>query len=262
MKKESSSEFEVNEIDSLKKYFTPVFKGTWVLTDYIEAIEQTKSPLKASDKLQDVVSMVIDTPLNSDSVEVGASRNNHEGYSFMVYFVKGQNQRSLKTNIPDDDQSSNFFELGYELSRKDTFLILYHYDKNKKLLDRKRFTKVFETIAEGDLGDAIQFIVNEKVLAGKYFIIDSTNSKTEIILKNDGSFMGYSDFKTYYVLTDLMGGPVTIIDQVVINSGEKNSKLFAFKMSKDTTYFYTTTGTEEAGEVLQLDKIKYKLVRR
>jgi hypothetical protein len=43
---------------------------------------------------------------------------------------------------------------------------------------------------------------------------------------------------------------------------EKNIKCFAFKIEKDTTYLYSTKGDEEAGELLQLDKIKYKLVRQ
>jgi hypothetical protein len=85
---------------------------------------------------------------------------------------------------------------------------------------------------------------------------------THITFKNDGSLAGDSDLKTYYIFTDFLGGPKTILDGIAFNVNEKNIKCFAFKIEKDTTYLYSTKGDEEAGELLQLDKIKYKLVRQ
>jgi hypothetical protein len=260
--KNSTADSGKNQIDSLKQNFIPIFKGVWVLTDYISAIEQTKSPLKAADKLQEVVTMIIDGEIKSDSVEVGASWNNHEGYSFTTYFVTGQNRNSLKTNIPDYEEESNFYELGYEIINNETFLFLYHYNKTNKLLDKKQFSKVSETQADNDAAWGLQYIVNEKLFSGNYLLIDSTNTTTKINLKSDGSLTGYSDFKTYYVFTDFMGGPETILDGIAFNIQTNNSKGFAFKISNDTTYLYSTTGDEEAGELSQLDKIQYKLVRQ
>ena len=258
----SNADKGANQIDSLKQTFIPIFNGVWVLTDYIKAIEQTKSPLKAADKLKGVVTMIIDAGIKSDSVEVGSSWNNHEGYNFTTYFIAGQNLNSLKTNIPDYDEKTNYYELGYETINNETFLVLYHYNKANKLIDKKLFTKVAEKQQDNDAAWGLQSIVNEKLFSGKYLLIDSTNSSTEINLKSDGSLTGYSDFKTYYVFTDFMGGPETILDGMAFNLNEKNSKWFAFKISSDTTYLYSTTGDEEAGELLQLDKIQYRLVRQ
>lgn len=260
--KTSNAENIANQIDSLKQTFVPILNGVWVLTDYITAIEQTKSPIKASDKLQGVVTLIIDATTKSDSIEVGASWNNHEGYNFTIYFLTGHNQNSLKTNIPDYDEKSNFYELGYETINEKTSLFLYHYDKTNKLIDKKRFSKVAVKQQDSDAAWGLQNIVNEKLFSGNYLLIDSTNSTTKINLKSDGSLTGYSDFKTYYVLTDFMGGPEAILDGIAFNLNEKNSKWFAFKINSDTTYLYSTTGDEEAGELLQLDKIQYKLVRQ
>jgi hypothetical protein len=260
--KTSTTDNGANQIDSLKQNFVPILNGVWVLTDYINAIEQTKSPLKAADKLQGVVTMIIDAGTKSDSIEVGASWNNHEGYNFTTYFIAGQNLNSLKTNIPDYDENSNYYELGYETINNDNFLVIYHYNKASKLIDKKGFTKVADKQQDNDAAWGLQYIVNEKLFSGNYLLIDSTNSTTKINLKSDGSLTGHSDFKTFYVFTDFMGGPETILDGVAFNLNEKNSKWFAFKINNDTTYLYNTTGDEEAGELLQLDKIQCKLVRQ
>ncbi len=260
--KTSTADNGANRIDSLKQNFIPIFNGVWVLTDYIKAIEQTKSPLKAADKLQGVVTMIIDAGIKSDSIEVGASWNNHEGYNFTTYFIAGQNLNSLRTNIPDYDERTNYYDLGYETINNETFLFLYHYNKSNKLIDKKRFTKVADEQRDNDAAWGLQYIVNEKLFSGNYLLIDSTNSSSKINLKSDGSLTGYSDFKTFYVFTDFTGGPETILDGIAFNIQTNNSKGFAFKISNDTTYLYSTTGDEEAGELSQFDRIQYKLVRR
>jgi len=250
-----------NQIDSLKQKFIPTLNGVWVLTDYIKAIERTKSPLKSADKLQGVVTMIIEADIKSDSIYVGASWNNHEGYNFSTYFIQGQKQNSLKTNIIDYDEKTNYFELGFETINNKTFLVLYHYNKTNKLIDKKEFTKIADKQQDNDAAWGLQYIVNEKLFSGNYLLIDSINTTTKVNFKSDGSLTGYSDFMTYYVFTDFMGGPETSLDGIAFNVNEKNSKWFAFKIYGDTTFLYSTTGDEEAGELLQLDKIKFKLVR-
>lgn len=258
----STTDKGVNKIDSLKKNFKPILKGIWVLTEYINEIERTKSPLKSADKLQNVVTMIIDGINQSDTIDVGVSWNNHEGYNFTTYFITGQNQNQLRTNILDYDDKSNFYELGYEIINKETFLFLYHYNKTNKLIDKKQFSKVAETQPDSDATWGLHIIVNEKLFSGNFLLVDSINSTTKIHLNSDGSMTGNSDFKTYYVITDFIGGPETILDGIIFNLNEINAKWFAFKTNKDTTYLYSTTGDEEAGELLQLDKIQYKLVRK
>jgi len=260
--KSLAADNEINQIHNLKQNFIPILKGVWVLTDYISKIEETKSPLKSADRLQGVVTMVIKNTTKTDSIVVEVSWNNHEGFSFSTYFKRGQNDYSLKTNLTDFDEKSNFYELGFETVNNETFLFLYHYSKINKLIDKKQFSKVANVQQDDDLAWGLQFIVNEKLFSGNYLLIDSSNSITNITFKNDGSLTGDSDLKTYYIFTDFLGGPKTILDGIAFNVNEKNMKCFAFKIEKDTTYLYSTKGDEEAGELLQLDKIKYKLVRQ
>jgi hypothetical protein len=249
-------------IDSLKQNFNTVFKGVWVLSDYLEAIEKTKSPLKSSDKLEGVVTMIIDKISHADSINIGASWNNHEGYSFTAYFRQGQKPNSLKTNLPDYDEKGYFYELAYENVGNENFLWLYHYNKSKQLVDKKRFVKVATTQTENGVSWGLQYVVNEKLFSGNYLLIDSTNATTKVNFKNDGSLTGYPAFNKYYIMTDFMGGPVAMLDKIIFNIDTDHSKGFAFKKLKDTTYLYSTIGDEDAGETVKLDKIKYKLVHQ
>lgn len=255
-------EDESNQIENFKKKIIPIFNGVWVLTDYINEIEKSKSPLLSSNKLKDIVTLIINSTNSSDSIVVGASLNNHEGYNFTTYFINGQKPNSLKTNIPDFETETNFYELGFESTNNKISLILYHYSKANKLIDKKRFTKIRDKQLENDASWGLQYVVNEKLFKGNYLLIDSTNSSLKISLKSNGSMTGHPTFKSYYVFTDFMGGPETILDGILFKMNDNNSKWFAFKIYGDTTFLYNTTGNEEAGELLQLDKLKYKLVRQ
>lgn len=258
----SASTDKPDTMDSLKQNFNTVFKGVWVLSDYLEAIEKTKSPLKASDKLEGVVTMIIDKISHADSINIGASWNNHEGYSFTAYFRQGQKTNSLKTNLPDDEEKGYFYELAYESVENEHFLWLYHYNKNKQLVDKKRFVKVATTQTENGVSWGLQYAVNERLFVGNYTLMDSTKAIGEVNLKSDGSLTGYPTFKNYYVMTDYMGGPVAMLDKIVFNIDTKYSKSFAFKKLQDTTYLYSTTGDEDAGEIVKIDKLQYKLVQK
>jgi hypothetical protein len=231
------------------------------LKDYIKAIEITKSPLKSADKLQGVVTMVIDTQGQSDSIEVGASWNNHEGYSFNMYFQSGQKTNSFKTNLTDYDEASNYFEIGYQSVNNEEVLILYHYNKSNQLIDKKDFTKVADRQQDGDVAWGIQYVVNEKLFTGNYMLMDGVNPPSNIRLGGDGTLTGHPDLKTYHVQTDFLGGPETLLDGLIFNLNEEHPTLLAFKTSNDTTYLYSTIGDEEAGELLQIDKIVYTLAR-
>lgn len=260
--KSSSTNNDTKQIDSLKQNFIPIFNGIWVLTDYIDGIEQTKSPLKSADKLQGIVTMIINETNPSDSIEVGLSWNNHEGDHFTIYLLPGLNRTSLKTNIIDYDKKSNFYELGYETINNEVFLFLYHYNKVNRLIDKKRFSKVADKQPDDDAAWGLQYLVNQKLFSGKYLLIDSLNSTTKINLKNDGSLTGHPGFKTYYVLTDFIGEPEMTFDGVVFNLQTQNSKSFAFKKANDTIYLFSMIGDVESGDFLKLGKIQYKLVRQ
>lgn len=260
--KEISNDQAVQQQDSLVQNNSTAFNGVWVVTDYIKSIEKTRSPIKSADELGGVATMIIYEENLLDSFTVGASLNNHEGYSFTVYNVPGQNKNSLKTNLKDYTVESNFYELGYETIGDEVFLFLYHYTKANKLIDKKQFTKVAGMREGNDAAWGIEHIVNEKLFAGNYLLIDSTDAATEVSLAIDGSIAGSEDFTEYYVFTDFMGGPETELNSMCFNFLTVRQQCFAYEFVKDTLYLYSTTGGESEEDPVMLDKVQYRLVRK
>ena len=84
--------------DSLIKKFMPIIKGSWMMTDYINSLKETKSPIISWEVLKECVDISIGDEIIDGRLEVGVNFNNHEGYSFGIYFKVGQNNNSLKTD--------------------------------------------------------------------------------------------------------------------------------------------------------------------
>lgn len=258
----SCSNSKTEQDADLKKTFMPIFKGVWVLTEYIKKIEDTRSPLKSADKLRGVVTMIIGDKIQGDSLDVGVSWNNHEGSHFTLYFTTGIKQNNLKINLPDYDEKANFYELGYEVMNNDTSLFLYHYSNANKILDKKQFTKVYNgDQSDGDAGRGLQHIVNDKLFCGEYLLVNNPISKTTIQFKKNGFVTGLSDFKTYLIMTDFLGGPYSNLDEVIFNLYPGKMKSYAFQMSGNRVDLYETTEEESQG-LLKRGKLKYSLVRK
>jgi hypothetical protein len=252
-----------NNIDGLKQNFLPIINGIWVLTDYINEIEKTKSPIKSRHKLDGIVTMVIDAKNQSDSIKVGASWNNHEGYEFVVYFQTGQNSHSLKTDISNYYDYLTSYELGYETINNEDYLFLYRYNNKNELIGKMQFSKVANHQQNNDAAWGLQYIVNKILLSGEFLLIDSANIKTQIKFNNDGSLIGFQNFDAYYIITDYLGDPVFLDVDMINFKNEKHDFLeYAFKINNDTIYFYSVIAEEETGLPFELDELKYKLVRK
>jgi len=126
--------FSVPVFGQNKAFFNAIHNTHWAQTSYIEDIIRTKSPYKSQNKLAMIVELDFDSSsIIGDSLFVGAP-SIHEGTSFYLYFRQGQIKTSLPTDIKDYSTETNFYELGYNITDSDTSLVLYRYDKNKKII--------------------------------------------------------------------------------------------------------------------------------
>lgn len=239
----------------------PIIKGNWVMTDYINSLKVTKSPIKSWEVLKGIVEIWIGDEINEGRLEVGASYNNHEGYSFGIYFELGQNSKSLKIDLNTYEEDSSFYELGYEIAKADTFLYLYHYKKNKILIDKRQFLKVnlIKTIDKADA--ALEYKTNEILISGKYYLVDKTDSKIPVVFNSDGTVIGLPGIKTYYINTDFMVGPLNNLDELSFNIYQKNQKNYAIEIKSDAIYLYETKEDKDHINLL-LGKLKYKLLKQ
>ena len=242
---------------SFSKSFVPVIKGSWLMTDYMTDLEKTKSPLKSSEKLTDIVELITPGDAVHDSLEVNFSFNNHEGDGFFVTKTPGQTPNSYKIDLQDNEVPTNFYELGYELINKDTCAFVYHYDSSNKLIDKKEFCRSVYNPTDLNRAGGLQYFVNEKLFAGNYICTDDKNQQSKVQFTADGKVIGLPEATSYFVFTDFNGGPVPKFDEMMFET-DKTSKNYGFQISGNTLNIYETTGDEDD---LQLGKLKYKLVR-
>lgn len=250
-----TSELEVSDPTSNSSRL--ILNGVWIPDKYIKAIKKTMSPIEASAVLKGLSELTIDTTqIAGDSMFVGAGWNNHEGDGFYMWFKPGQETASYRTNRRDYDNQSNFYELGYEINRADTSLILYHYSLDKKLLDKSNFSKVSGASAE--LSEGFQYFVNSVLITGKYKLQGSGQT---VEFTNSGQVSGLDNFNKYFIQTDFVVTADNNIDNVIFDVYTESSKTFAFKIKADTLEFYTTT-TDTTSMELSINKLKYRLVKQ
>lgn len=251
-----------NEADEIAAKIEPIIQGSWVMTDYISSLEQSKSPLASCNVLTDIVSLDIDTKgqHSGDSASVAASLNNHEGYAFYIYFRKGQSGTSIPTNHADEN--GGFFEMDYTVVDADTLLVLYHYGKDHKLLDKRNYRKWKTAVAENDEPSVLQRTANNILFAGKYKATDDKGKTTDWEFTSGGLAMGVEGHSTYYVFTDFIAEEEGYkIDEMCFDEHTKTQKPFIFSIKGDTTYLYQAKENTERTK-LEQGPLKYTLVRQ
>jgi hypothetical protein len=230
-----------------------IINGNWYEPTYIADIQKTKSPAQSKNSLAAMVEIDIDTSqVVDDTLEVRAP-SVHEGTTFKIIFAPGIIPNSVRTDIVDYETGSNFYELGYSISAKDTVLIIYHYDKNKKLLGQKEYRK-----APKSSESALQYMVNETLFSGNYKTVDSSGQALTLNFSNDGIVTGLPGYKKYYVLTDFVAVDENSVDEVCFDVQTMNQRCYGFTIKADTIKLYDVNETEDPS---RLGKLKYELVK-
>lgn len=231
------------------------------MTDYITDLQKTKSPKASAGVLQGVVSMEIDPadPTGDTSI-VSASLNNHEGMTFYLFYRPGQDGQSLTTALTDEDGSGNFYELAYNISGTDTTLQLKHYNKEKKLLDTRGFTRVTGPLTDDSEPYGLQYMANKVLLSGTYNVTDDEGNAFKAELTDDGMAKGVAGHTTYYIFTDFIGDEQTNLDEMVFDPGSKTQKPYIFEIKADTVWLYKAMENEERTLLIK-GPLKYTMVR-
>ena len=212
-----------------------IINGNWYEPTYIADIQKTKSPFQSQNSLATMVEIDIDiSQAIGDTLEVGAP-SVHEGTSFRIIFTPGLTPNFFNTDIIDYENKSNFYEIGYIISTNDTTLIIYHYDKNKKLLEQMEYKK-----APKSSESALQYMVNKTLFSGNYKTVDSSGQTLTLNFSNDGIVTGFPSYKKYYVLTDFVAGPENNLDQVCFDIQTYNQRCYAYEIKGDTIKLYDT----------------------
>lgn len=244
---------------SISNEFSPIIKGNWVLTDYIEDLHKTKSPKASSELLKDVVYMQIDPDTkDGDTIIVSSSLNNHEGYTFYLFLREGQNEHSLPTG--HTKSTPGFFELSYTTD-DDTLLWLNQYGEDNNLIDQKSFSKITGPTSENGQPLNIAYIANKVLFSGTYSVTDKNGKTTEATFTDDGLISGIADHSTYYVFTDFVDEDETNLDEMLFDERTKNQKGYIFEIEGDTTKLYKALENEDRTLLIK-GELTYTLVRQ
>lgn len=258
----SADQTPLQSTNELIKQFKPFLHGVWVQADYMDDIVKTKSPVKSGKKLTFITEIVIDTSdISADSVIADIALGNHEGSDLILYFKKGKALTSLITNISGFEDEFDSYDLGYEISNNDTGLIIYHYDKNQRLLDKIKYIKVDEVAHGSSLEDGFQYMVNKRLITGSYKVIDNTGFERSVKLSNDGTINGLPGFRTYYVITDFVASPEDSIDQICFDIQTDQQICYAFEIREDTIDLFKAP-IHETDTLFKVGPVVYRFVRQ
>lgn len=219
----------LNQSPALIHQFKPIIGGLWVKKDYVKKVKKTKSPLEAVEKGQGITVMYIDiAKLTGDSITVPVVWNNHEGNNQSLKFQPGRNTTTIM--LGND-------ELSYKL-KKDTTLIIYHYDDKTKETNTAQYIKAMDKQPEGGLAAGMSFMINQAILSGRYEGTDASGKKIVASFTDDGKVNGMAGFTTYYVQDDLITDPLHSHDEIIFNMNTKSQKAYSFIINKKTLSLY------------------------
>ncbi|MBD2724085.1 hypothetical protein [Hymenobacter armeniacus] len=243
---------------SLAQQVLPLIGGAWVKADYLQAVQQTKSPRKAFD-LAGPVSEILISParLTGDSLVASLGLGNHEGSDMTVYFRPGRHAKALTTNFVDYEVPGSFAELSYQAGAADTALALTTYAPSRKVLARTTYRRV-SGASLTDLA-ALNRAVRQLLFTGRYVGTDSLGRSARLEFGADGSLKGLKGFRTYDVNTDFMG---VDLDHLVLDSDTKHRREMSYRHSGDTLRLYAARWAEAEVPTLVRGRLLFTLVRR
>jgi len=243
--------------------FKYIINGQWIKSDYIAEIVRSKSPLKAWPKAFDITEIFINVDsIRGDSLNISVNYTYHEGGSFILKFHKGQFPNSITVYQEGGNIDNKQFEIGFNISNRDTSLLLYTYGQNKKLIRTDKFSRLKankETTKNGST-EASYYWINKLTIGGGYEMIDTSDIRSKVEFKNNGEVTGLEQFKTYSLAIDFTTPP-NDIDLIYFGLPNNNSKPFIYQFKKDTLCIYDTRYDKDSVQLL-IEKLKYKMVKQ
>lgn len=245
---DSTAVVNVADDDSkeLIEKFKPIIQGVWVKKDYIEKVNQTKSPLAAANLTNGITTMYINTDkIVGDSLTFTVGYGNHEGGELTFKF-KGKKMKS------------DHYEINYAVNGKDTVLSLNYTENGKNI--RTEYIKALNKQPDDNLGFGMDLLINKGLAVGSYHLTDGPMQQ-DIIFEADGKVKGFFNFNSYYIDIDLNNDPMTNLDEIGFDIMSKHHVRFNFKINKDTLNLYETRPNADSTELI-VGNLKYQLVRK
>lgn len=244
---QQSTDKPLNQSATLIEQFKPLIHGVWIKKDYIKKVKKSKSPLEAAERSKGITMMLIDTlKMSGESIEVPLIRNNHETGKETLTFEPGRNTTTIMFGKD---------ELSYKL-KKDTTLIIYHYNADTRETDLSQYIKVLDKAPAAGLAAGMDMAINRAIIAGRYEGTDAGGKKIAVNFTDDGKVSGLPGLSTYFVQNYFGPDPGKGHDELIFNRSTTGQKVYSFVLHKKALQLYN-----DAAQV-KSDKPSFTLNRK
>lgn len=261
-----NEELNSEEIDlsSIK----PIIQGIWLPREYVTDIYKTQSAYSSHNVIPDIAEMQINPDdIKNDTLYVGSSLNNHEGYGFRIWFVKRNDQIIIESDVRNWDSDQSYSELKYKIA-KDTILQLITKNKTGIITDSIDYLRIRdkEFITQfGGLG--FEYLARKILLNGTYEVYDSNKTSLGDVSFNadEASIEGFKH-KFYTFQTDFIAGPSYSGDYIILRPNEndyQNTEAYVVQNISDTLVFFDTEEkASDSDYEIVLKKEMYYLLKK
>jgi hypothetical protein len=151
-----------------------IIQGIWLPKEYVQEIYKSKSAYSAYHLIPDIAEMQINPEkIRNDTLYVGSSLNNHEGYGFVIWFTEQNGKIIINSDVRNWDSEKFDFELKYK-TNLDTILQLITKDKKGNFKDVIEYVRIRDKGNITDFGGlGFEYLARKIILNGTYEILDS-----------------------------------------------------------------------------------------
>lgn len=227
-------------------------KEQWVNASFIEDVRKTNSPAASMKKIPGILQFYTSGgDASKDSLKVTCRHIFDEtGVGFTVYAQRGTTDNSLLMKVDSDKTNmAGYYDMAYAADGKDTFIVISHYGKDKKLLTKDRYSSGWSE--------------QEIPLRGTYKSL-VPGGTAPVVFDAGGVLSGIKGVDGYSV--ELTSG-IDIVHFHLLNTstmGEGN--VYAYRINGDSLLLYSTKeilpAKRKDGQVWESGKPAYMLVRQ
>jgi len=185
--------------------FSEQFGGVWLPKKYLNGIEKSRSAYLSKELIPQIAALTIHKKnLKNDTLFVGSSLNNHEGYGFDIYDNDPQDAYTFSNNIFNWDEENKYL---FAYDPVDTTISIIIENRKGKIENRIDYNKVLgPEFVSTHGGFGYQYISRKTLMNGKYQILDALGNDFGVASFNpETGQIQHFKFSYYAITTDFTG---------------------------------------------------------
>jgi len=196
--------------------FSDKFGGVWLPKEYVNEIIKTKSAYLSQNSIPVISELTITkNNLKNDTLFVGSSLNNHEGYGFNIWDSDETTDNRFSNNIFEWETEKKYL---FEYNLTDKLISIIIKNGNGIIENQIDFIKVLNPEFVSNYGGVgYEYIARNYLINGKYQIFDSL--KNDLGIANFEPKTGHIEnfeYGFYTIATDYVANPSYPSDHIIL----------------------------------------------